>query len=124
MGTSLCFSNTYQWKDEAGNITKEEVFDFPGYFDRSGIVHFDSEKIVGWGKVVDSADGADGTIIFYGAYKAAPYPDTFDLIRIFGKDGSKRYRTWQVKLQDELLKVVHVTENRTSRENYMWLPRT
>ena len=116
--------NTYQWKDDDGNVTKEEVFDFPGYFDRSGIVHFDTEKIIGWGKVIDSADAADGTIIFYGAYKAVPHPDTFDLIRMFGKDGSKRYRTWQVKLRDELLKVVHVTEFRTSRENYMWLPRT
>ena len=82
-----------------------------------------SPKIAGWGKVVDSVDEGDGTIVFYGVYNAPPFPDTFDLIRLFDKTGSRRFRTWQVKLTDDLLKVVHVEELRTSRENYMWLPR-
>ena len=115
--------NTYQWKDENGKVTKEEVYEFPGEFDRSGYVRIVSPKIAGWGKVVDSVDEGDGTIVFYGVYNAPPFPDTFDLIRLFDKTGSRRFRTWQVKLKDDLLKVVHVEELRTSRENYMWLPR-
>ena len=94
--------NTYQWKDENGKVTKEEVYEFPGEFDRSGYVRIVSPKIAGWGKVVDSVDEGDGTIVFYGVYNAPPFPDTFDLIRLFDKTGSRRFRTWQVKLKDDL----------------------
>ena len=115
--------NTYWWKDEAGKVTKEEAYLFHGAFDNTGFCRIDSEKIVGWGKVIDSNDAANASIIFYGSYKAAPFPDTFDLIRQFDAEGNKRFRTWQVKLKDDLLKIVHVEENRASRENTMWIPR-
>ena len=115
--------NTYWWKDESGTITKEEVYLFHGAFDNTGFCRIDSDKIAGWGKVIDSNDASDSSIIFYGAYKAAPYPDTFDLIRQFDAEGNKRFRTWQVKLKTDLLKIVHVEESRTSRENTMWIPR-
>ena len=51
--------------------------------------------------------------------------DTFDLIRIVNVDGAAdhRYRTWQVKAGDELMKIVHVEERRTSTENNFWIPR-
>ena len=114
--------NTYQWLDADGKVTKEEAWLFPGEFDRTGFVRIDADKIEGWGKVIASDDAADGGIIFYGAYKAPPRPDTFDLIRLFDAEGNQRFRTWQVKMGNDLLKIVHVDEKRTARTNHMWIP--
>ena len=51
--------------------------------------------------------------------------DTFDLIRIVDieTEAAHRYRTWQVKANDELMKIVHVEEHNTSRDNSFWIPR-
>ena len=51
-----------------------------------------------------------------------PRPDTFDLIRLFDAEGNQRFRTWQVKMGNDLLKIVHVDEKRTARTNHMWIP--
>ena len=115
--------NTYIWRDEPGSEpTKTESFLFPGRFDRDGVAWIEAEKISGWGRALD----AEGTVLFYGGYKPATMAadskvtvDTFDLIRIVNADGAAdhRYRTWQVKAGDELMKIVHVEERRTSTEN-------
>ena len=114
--------NTYTWKAEDGSVTKKEVYLFHGEFDKSGFCRIDSEKIVGWGTVIDAHDESSGSIIFYGSYKALSKPDTFDLIRMFNKE-ERRGWTWQVKLNDDLLKIVHVEEEHTRLENDMWIPR-
>ena len=114
--------NTYWWKDADGAVTKTEAHLFAGEFDPSGHVRIDSERIEGWGKCINTNDAADGSILFYGSYKAPPKPDTFDLIRLFDAVGTKRYRTWQVKNGEDLLKIVHVQESRTAWTNHMWIP--
>lgn len=115
--------NTYVWRDADGNATKTEVKEFPGKFDRDGVAWIESERIAGWGRSLD----VHGTVLFYGAYKvppgAGPAPDTFDLLRIFNKEGTHRYRTWQVKSGEKLLKLVHVDERRVSDANEFWIPR-
>jgi hypothetical protein len=122
--------NTYTWRDEpGGEPTKTESFLFPGRFDRDGVAWIEADKISGWGRALD----ADGTVLFYGGFKPATMTadskvtvDTFDLIRIVNVDGAAdhRYRTWQVKAGDELMKIVHVEERRTSSENNFWIPRS
>lgn len=71
----------------------------------------------------------DGTILFFATLKEAlansggAPADTFDLLRIFDKENTLRYRTWQVKAGDQLAKLVHVEERRVCDENVFWLPR-
>ena len=50
--------------------------------------------------------------------------DTFDLIRIVDKAKMHRYRTWQVKANENLLKLVHVDERRVHSKNTYWIPST
>lgn len=117
--------NTHIWRDGDGNVTKMEILDFPGKFDRDGTVWIESERLAGWAKALDT----DGSIIFFATLKAAldnsggARPEIFDLLRIFNKEETLRYRTWQVKAGDELAKLVHVEERRVCGENAFWLPR-
>ncbi len=73
---------SFQWKDGDGNITKEEVWDFYGEFDRTGFLRVDSEKIEGWGQVLESADSGNNGIVFYGTYKTNKEATTYDLIKV------------------------------------------
>lgn len=116
--------NTYIWHDEDGKVTKTEVYDFPGKYDCDGVLQIETERISGWGRALDP----DGTVMFYGAYKGTGStgisPDTYDLIRIFDEKETLRYRTWQVKAGETLVKLVHVEERRVSAENTFWIPRS
>jgi hypothetical protein len=76
------------------------VYLFPGVFDSTGFLTVESEKILGWGQVIETDDAANGAVMFYGAYKPGKMEglasaDTFDFIRLFGSN--LRYRTWQVR---------------------------
>jgi len=98
--------NTYIWDDG-----RTEVWDFPGYFDENDRLCIDSPKIEGYAVEMDA-----DTMGFYGVYKGTPeVVDTWDLLRLFSD--THRYRTWQVRKGDGLLKIVHVEENKSSSDD-------
>ena len=109
--------NTYTWED--GRV---EVHDFPGVFVNGELV-IDSHDLTGFavetneGGYTDKQGGAD-TILFYATYKPESHRagvDVWDLIRITNE--TQRYRTWQIKGGDKVVKLCHVDEHRTSSEN-------
>lgn len=115
--------NTYTWRNDDGVVTKTEILDFPGMFDRDGVLWIENERISGRAMALD----VDGTVVFYAGYKMAggvgPAPDCYDVLRIFNEEETLRYRTWQVKSGEKLLKLVHVEETRISDANSYWIPR-
>ena len=99
--------NTYTWAD--GRV---EVHDFPGVFE-AGELHIDSKDLTGYCKEL-----SHDTIMFYATYKEGSHRegvDVWDLIRI--TTPIQRYRTWQIKAGDKVVRLCHVDEHRTSSEN-------
>lgn len=46
----------------------------------------------------------------------------FEVVRMLDSEGSKRFRTLQVKGLTDLVKLVNIEESRTSRDNTYRLP--
>ena len=106
-GNKYSQRNTYKWSDG-----REQVYDFPGYFDADGKLIIRSERLEGECVVVDK-----DVIMFKAGYKGGMAEvSVYDLIRVCS-DEKTRCRTWQMFKEGMPWKIVNVVERHTNEDD-------
>lgn len=95
--------NTYTWDD--GRVIQ---YIFTGYLD-GNLVQINSERVLGTCFVV-----SDDLLVFYGNIRNSP-SDIVDTVRLL--TSKTRARTWQVRMNDDVVELVHVEEEKISSKD-------